>query len=241
MRRIRARRRRRAREQRLSDISRAVRRDGLTYLGTQKLLRLEDALRRTEGLGGDVVEFGVALGGSAIVLAHQMGPHRSFVGFDVFEMIPPPSSPKDDAKSRERYERIRSGASTGIGGDTYYGYRSDLLSDVRHAFERHGLSTDSDGITLHKGLFEDTWPTASISAVSMAHIDCDWYEPVRFCLGSCADVVVPGGILVIDDYYDYGGCRTAVDEFLGTDPEWRFEDGPNPYLVRSPGPTTSTQ
>ena len=42
----------------------------------------------------------------------------------------------------------------------------------------------------------------------------------------------PGGVILIDDYHDYGGCRTAVEEFLAGNPDYRFEDGANPILRR---------
>jgi asparagine synthase (glutamine-hydrolysing) len=66
----------------------------------------------------------------------------------------------------------------------------------------------------------------------LAHIDCDWYDPVSYCLRSIAPKISVGGIVLIDDFYDYGGCRTAVDEFLAEHPEFGFEDGANPILRR---------
>ena len=46
--------------------------------------------------------------------------------YDVFGMIPPPGE-KDGADVHQRYATIAGGASKGIGGETYYGYRDDLL------------------------------------------------------------------------------------------------------------------
>ena len=40
------------------------------------------------GVHGDFVEAGIALGGSAIVLARLMGADRRFHGYDVFGMDP---------------------------------------------------------------------------------------------------------------------------------------------------------
>jgi asparagine synthase (glutamine-hydrolysing) len=208
-----------------------VTRDKLTYLTPAKLVRLESAIRRTRHLNGDIVEFGVALGGSAIILAKTS--RKRFVGLDVFAMIPPPISDKDDQHSRERFDVIKSGQSQGIGGDDYYGYRTDLYSDVVEAFHRHGLAVDGERIVLAKGLFEETWPRLSVGAIALAHIDCDWYDPVRFCLDSIADRMSANGIVVIDDYYDYGGCKTAVDEFLASRSDFAIELGPNPFLVKT--------
>ncbi|KGM35874.1 hypothetical protein P409_01910 [Inquilinus limosus MP06] len=147
-------------------------------------------------------------------------------------MIPPPTSDKDDARAKERYETIATGKSKGIGGDEYYGYRQDLYGDVCRSLARHGIVVDGRAVALHKGLFEDTVPTAPLRAISLAHVDCDWYDPVLYCLTAVADKMSPGGMIVIDDYHDYSGCRTATDEFIARRPDFRFEDGENVVLRR---------
>jgi O-methyltransferase len=215
-----------------SPLSLKVVKDRLTYLNFEKLDRIEEACRRTRAVAGDLLEFGVALGGSGILLAKQATAPKRFIGFDVFAQIPPPTSDKDDQKSRSRYATIDSGGSKGIRGDEYYGYRPDLLDDVSKSFERYGVAVDGLKVILHKGLFEDTLPDADISEIALAHIDCDWYDPVALCLDYCAERMSSGGIVVIDDYHDYGGCRIAVDEFLEKQSNFRFEDGRNPFLVK---------
>lgn len=219
----------------LSRQARRVREERLTYLKPEKLHRLEstaDKILRS-GVPGDVLEFGVAMGGSAILLAgHARRAGRRFAGFDVFGMIPPPTSEKDDAKSKERYEVIAGGKAAGIGGDSYYGYRDDLYEDVRRAFARHGLPVDDERIRLIKGLFEETWPAYGAGAVAFAHVDCDWYDPVRYCLEALAETLSPGGAVVLDDYKDYGGCRAATDEFVAAHPGFQLETGANAILRR---------
>jgi len=65
-----------------------------------------------------------------------------------------------------------------------------------------------------KGLFDETLQLLPSDRVAFAHIDCDWYDPVRLCLDRIAPAMSAGGYIVLDDYWDYGGCKTAVDEFL---------------------------
>jgi O-methyltransferase len=214
----------------LSAVTRRVMRERLTYLSIPKLQRIERALQRTAAVPGAILEFGVALGGSGIILAQRARHDRPFHGFDVFGMIPAPTSTKDDRKSKERYEVIRSGRSEGIGGTQYYGYREDLLSEVEASFAAHDVPVDGDAVSLHKGLFENTWRTVDIDRIAIAHIDCDWHDPVAFCLRACADRLSPNGLLIIDDYNDYGGCRIAVDEFLATRPDFVAEPGANLIL-----------
>jgi O-methyltransferase len=46
------------------------------------------------------------------------------------------------------------------------------------------------------------------------HVDADFYDPVKLVLDTFFDRVVPGGFVVIDDYWLYPGCKKAVDEFM---------------------------
>ncbi|HSS98865.1 MAG TPA: TylF/MycF/NovP-related O-methyltransferase, partial [Terriglobales bacterium] len=107
----------------LSKTAKAVRREHLTYLSISKLRHLEKTLQdiHHHRVAGDYLEFGIALGGSAILIAKAAkDAERSFTGFDIFGTIPPPSD-KDDVKSKERYKTIADGKSQGLGGDPYYG------------------------------------------------------------------------------------------------------------------------
>lgn len=216
----------------MSPLARQVSSERLSYLSPIKFARLERVLGEALQTPGDVVEFGVALGGSAIVIAAKArAAGRRFAGFDVFAMIPPPTSDKDDEKSKARYEMIASGKSAGIGDDVYYGYRTDLYEAVIESFGRLGVPTGPD-VQLVKGLFQDTWPTFETDAIAFAHIDCDWYDPVRYCLEAVGEKLSPGGVIVMDDYNAYGGCRTATDEFLQRNSDFRLEAGPNTVLRR---------
>ncbi|WP_368904817.1 TylF/MycF/NovP-related O-methyltransferase [Taklimakanibacter lacteus] len=223
---------------RLNSLTREVVRERLTYLSPQKLARLEASASAVveDQVQGDMLEFGVALGGSAIILADsakQAG--RRFHGFDVFGMIPPPSSDKDEADAKSRYETIASGASAGIGGDGYYGYRDDLHGDVCRAMAAHGVPVDGRSVTLHKGLFEETVPVAPVQQVALAHVDCDWYDPVKFCLQFLGAKLSPGGMIIIDDYHDFSGCHAATDEFMERHPDFTMDDGANVILRRHAG------
>jgi asparagine synthase (glutamine-hydrolysing) len=220
----------------LSRDARSVLRERLTYLSPAKLTRLTNAMREVvhRRIPGDILEFGVALGGSSVLIAKHATAMRQFHGFDVFGLIPAPTSAKDDARSKERYEAITAGKSRGIGGDTYYGYRTDLFESVCSTFAKYGRPVGDGRVFLHKGLFEDTWTQYARAPIAFAHVDCDWYDPVRFCLNAILPRLAPGGIVVLDDYHDYGGCRTATNEFLSQHPGvFSVDDGANLILRRA--------
>ncbi len=201
----------------ISGVARRVKKQKLTYLSSAKIRNLENCLRDVEArrVPGLIAEAGLALGGSAILLAAQMAPARTFHGYDVFARIPPPSE-RDDEKSRARFAVIESGQAKGIGDAAYYGYMDNLYEQVVKNFAAFGLAVDGQRIHLHRGLFEDTMVFAPGTRVALAHIDCDWYDPVRLCLERLYPLWSPGGYFISDDYNDYGGCRQAVDEFLAT-------------------------
>lgn len=220
----------------LSSLAREVRRRHLTYLTPRKLRALETTLRhvRRAGVPGDFLEFGVALGGSAVVIASHAGGGRSFHGYDVFDMIPPPG-PEDGERAHRRYAEIRSGRSGGLGGDVYYGYIDDLYARVCHTFADFGLPVDNQRVILHRGRFEQTLHASERRPVAFAHIDCDWHEPVTYCLETILHRLAPGACVIFDDYNDYGGCRKAVDSFLAEHDDIRLlTPAPSAIIERLP-------
>lgn len=210
---------------RLSPLGRRVLERRLTYLAPSRLYRIETFAQKTnqDGVAGDFIECGVALGGSAILLASLTQGQRRFQGFDLFGMIPPPSE-RDDAYAHERYQAIKSGQSNGIGGDEYYGYMSNLLDVVRANFSAFGFTVDDQAIALRKGLFEETLAATPGRRIAFAHVDCDWHDPVKHCLDVIYEMLTPGGYIILDDYSDYAGCRQATDAFVHSHPDIQFVD-----------------
>jgi asparagine synthase (glutamine-hydrolysing) len=205
----------------------------LTYLEPVALRELAAAVRDVEdaGLPGMLVEAGTALGGSAIVMAAAKGPARPLAVYDVFGMIPAPGE-GDGADVHARYAAIAGGRAEGLGGDTYYGYRDDLLGEVTASFARLGVPADEHAVTLVPGLFEDT--IAIEEPVALAHLDGDWYASTMTCLNRIAPQLVPGGRIVLDDYRSWSGCRRAVDEFFAGRDGFALEHRSRLHVVRTP-------
>lgn len=192
---------------------RMVQEEKLTYLDGIALRELADAVAiiESERVKGCFIEAGCALGGSALVIASAKAQKREFIIYDVFGMIPPPSD-KDGEDVHYRYETIAEGKSVGICGDEYYGYQNNLMDKVVRMFDFFNLSVRRNRIHLIKGLYENT--LILDSPVAFAHIDCDWYDSVMTCLRRIEPHLSRNGILVIDDYYAWSGCRAAVDEYF---------------------------
>jgi hypothetical protein len=208
-----------------------VRRERLTYLPLTALSELVDAVLRAERAGqpGAIMEMGVALGGSAIALAKAKTTGRPLKLYDTFTMIPPPGE-MDDVDVHSRYETIVSGHSVGIAGDTYYGYRQNLLDEVVESFRRFGIDPVENRVQFVEGLYEDTLKVEF--PVAVAHVDCDWYDSVLTCLSAVEPHLVPGGRFVVDDYHQWSGCRKAVDDFFADRDSFRFEHHSRLHVVK---------
>jgi SAM-dependent methyltransferase len=185
----------------------------LTYLSDSRLESIISTVREivAQGIPGDLLEAGCALGGSTILIARLKEEARKLRVYDVFDTIPAPTN--DDPKgARERYEVIRQGKSAGIGGDRYYGYETDLYERVAASLAAFGVDRGKHNVELIKGLIQETLVVDA--PVAFAHIDVDWYEPVRVSLERIVPHLAPGGVLIVDDYGDWSGCRRATDEFF---------------------------
>ena len=122
----------------------------------------------------------------------------------------PEPSERDGKDVHERFEVIQKGSSKGIQGDLYYGYEKDLYNKVKNSFE--DFNVDMKNVSLIKGYYEDTLFVNE--KVALAHIDCDWYDSVIVSLERIEPHLVKEGMLIIDDYYRYSGCKKAVDDYF---------------------------
>jgi asparagine synthase (glutamine-hydrolysing) len=190
-----------------------VRAKNLTYLSERKLASLAQACRALEagGVPGLFIEAGCALGGSSILLARLKQADRPMRVYDVFGMIPAPTG-DDPPEVHERYRTIREGQSQGLGGERYYGYEDDLYGLVQANLAAFGIDRARQQVELIKGLLQDTMVIDA--PVALAHVDVDWYDPVKTCLERIVPKLSVGGVVVLDDYHDWGGCRKAADEYF---------------------------
>ena len=209
-----------------------IKNEGLTYLSLPALEAIRKTVKEIEAAktAGVFIETGCALGGSAILIAQNKKKERLLYLYDVFGMIPAPGE-HDGQDVQQRYETIRSGKSTGLNNNKYYGYEEDLLEKVKNNFRKQGLEPEEHNVVFVKGLYEETLRVTQ--AIAFAHIDCDWYDSVMVCLKAIVPQLAQEGVIIIDDYYDWSGCKTATDEyFLGKENAFELSTVANKLQVR---------
>lgn len=209
-----------------------IKRSKLTYLSRGALYNIQRCVKEVESarIPGQLIETGCALGGSTILIGKAKKKNRILKVYDVFGMIPPPSA-EDGQDVHDRYAVIESGSSKGINGDAYYGYEENLINKVKDNLKAFGLD-GGHNIQLVQGLYENTLKVSE--PVALAHIDCDWYASVMTCLEQITPQLSPGGIMIIDDYHHYSGCKTAVDEYFSeTRSQYDFHSRNEKLIIRN--------
>lgn len=204
------------------DIVKHFRAKGLTYCGRPgKLETLHRLAAQVEAadVAGIFLEGGVAMGGSASVLARTKRPDRELRLFDVFALLPPPSA-EDGDKAQIVYDAFKHGRATTATDVNYLRHAEDLLSFTIENMREVGIEPARDNVTFVKGLYEDTLILEE--PVAFAHIDCDWFESVNTCIERIADFVSPHGVILFDDYHSFEGCQRAVDAWLERDTRFQI-------------------
>jgi O-methyltransferase len=94
------------------------------------------------------------------------------------------------------------------------------LEDVR----RNLLSTGYPEEKCHfiKGDVLKTIPHEAIDEIAILRLDTDWYESTRHELQHLYPKLTRGGVLIVDDYGHWQGCRKAVDEYFTGRPPFMF-------------------
>lgn len=167
----------------------------ITPLGLTQLIKLVRELD-TSGVQGDFVECGVYRGGSAALLGMALNSSplkRELWLFDSFQGLP---------------------AADTVDGPSAAALGRKLVSDsedVRRLLNKCGVPECKSHI--FPGWFNETLSSAPIRQVALLHLDADWYASTKQCLEHFYDLVSPGGVIVLDDYVEWPGCKAALDEF----------------------------
>lgn len=162
--------------------------------------------RRVLDLPGALVECGVFKGVSLARFAMyraMLGSEaaRPIVGFDVFGRFPEITHAPDRALVDDFLRRAGSESIS----------REQLLSVLRHK----GLAAH---VELIEGNILETVPRYAAEhpelRIALLNLDTDTYEPAQVILEHFWPRLVPGGVLVLDDYGVFPGETRAVDEYF---------------------------
>ena len=150
-----------------------------------------------DGVEGALVELGVYKGNSAAVLAGLgRATGRQTYLFDTFDGFD-----VRDLKGIDERHPVQ--------------FTNTSLASVR-------ALVGEDAVTYVPGFFPDTLKDIEpISAIAVAHVDCDLHDPMKAALEAFYPLVSPGGLIIMHDYSSgfWPGATRAVDDFFRTRPE----------------------
>jgi hypothetical protein len=163
-----------------------------------------------EKVPGCFVECGVWRGGSAAIMglaSRHCGQMRDLHLFDSFEGLPEPT--QKDGEAAIIYSGGRSS------GELKSLNQCKAGRDEVQKFLLNGLRLDRSKIYFHVGWFQNTVPSdaSGLGPIALLRLDGDWYESTRICLEHLYPLVSTGGIIILDDYFMWEGCKKATDEF----------------------------
>jgi hypothetical protein len=153
---------------------------------------------------GAIVECGTWKGGMSAGLLSVCRGQRDFYFFDSFEGLPPPQ-PVDGERALQWQQNTHAPE-----------YHDNNRAD-RSAFEALVRSVARGDQTVHvrNGWFSETLKGFEAkSGIALLRLDGDWYSSTMDCLEALYDQMLPGGVIIIDDYLVWDGCTRAVHDFL---------------------------
>lgn len=188
--------------------------EGCTMTSSLRLHGLIQAVNYIvdHGLEGDLVEAGVWRGGSmmavALTLLERGIDDRDLYLFDTYEGMPRPDGVDvfhTGESAEETFQKHRI-------SDRSSAWCRAQLEEVKQNLSSTGYP--SSRLHYIKGMVEETIPSRAPETIALLRLDTDWYASVRHSLHHLYPRLVPGGVLIIDDYGSWEGARKAVDEYI---------------------------
>ncbi|MBC7481981.1 MAG: class I SAM-dependent methyltransferase [Rhizobacter sp.] len=186
--------------------------DGKTLTTTERVVALVRALDYViqNDIPGSIVECGVWKGGSmmaaALALQRLGKTNRSLYLYDTYEGMPPPTELDKDYLGNTASSQMAA-----LDKNAMIWARAQL-DEVQANMQSTGYPGEL--ISYVKGKVEDTIPQAIPNSIALLRLDTDWYESTKHELEHLFPRLVPGGVLILDDYGHWEGARRAVDEYI---------------------------
>lgn len=169
------------------------------------------------GVPGAFVECGVWRGGSVLAMLlklRQLGvTDRDLFLYDTFEGMTVPG--QADTSPFERPALLTWRHAVAAGRRAWHEFFKPELFNFDQVRETV-LAAGYPGERIHfvRGDVKDTLPSRAPETIALLRLDTDWYDSTRHELQHLYPRLSAGGVLIVDDYGHWDGCRKAVDEYF---------------------------
>jgi len=167
-------------------------------------------------IDGDFVECGVFMGGSAMMMSYAMGEFdkddilkKKIWLYDTYQGMANASIFDKNILNQNAITELSSNKKKENKKDIW-AYSS--LSYVKINMKKTNIKFEK--VKFIEGLVEDTLLKDRPTKISLLRLDTDFYESTKIELEKLFPLLEIGGILIIDDYGHWKGCKKAVDEYF---------------------------
>ncbi len=194
------------------EIVRAV--QPFTMTSPERILSLCEAVRYVvqNDIAGDIVECGVWRGGSmaaaARVLLAMHAAERRLWLYDTYDGMTEPDENDVDFLGRAAAVLLRQSSRE----DARSIWCRSPIDGVRQVMAETGYPEER--LEFVQGDVQETLPKRHPRQIALLRLDTDWHESTRCELEILFPRLVVGGVLIVDDYGHWQGCRRAVDEYF---------------------------
>lgn len=162
---------------------------------------------------GDFVECGVWRGGSSLLIIKTLQKfnvtNRKIWLFDTFDGMSNPTDNDKDFSNKTAETLLRQEKKNNNSYIWAYATLEDVQTNINLA------AYPSNLVNYIKGKVEDTLPKKKyFDSCALLRLDTDWYESTKIELEYFYPLLINKGVLIIDDYGHWQGCRKAVDEYF---------------------------
>ena len=163
---------------------------------------------------GDLVECGVFRGGSAMMIAYSMmkfnlNENKNLWLYDTFDGMSDPSEYDINILNQKAHEEMSKNKKKENTKDIW---AYSKLEHVKKNMEKTGLNKKN--IIYVEGKVEETLNENIPEKISLLRLDTDFYESTKKELEILYPKIQSGGVIIIDDYGHWKGCKKAVDEYF---------------------------
>ncbi len=164
---------------------------------------------------GDFVECGVWRGGSTMAAIDTLikagDTSREIYLYDTFEGMSEPTEADKLAMGTAAKEMMDTSDREDATSVWCYSALEEVQQNVG------GLKYPAAKVHYVKGKVEDSIPQTMPGKIALLRLDTDWYESTAHELKHLYPLLVPGGVIIIDDYGHWEGARKAVDEYIAAE------------------------
>lgn len=185
----------------------------LSMVSVDRLMALISATKYIieNNIEGDFVECGVWRGGCALTMAMILKDYkvsRKIYLYDTFEGMTRPGKEDlgfDGSSALKKFKKNQK--------ETHNEWCFASISDVKYQFKKFDLE---DNVIFVKGDVMKTLKKEENlpEKIALIRLDTDWYESTKFEMNVLYPKLVKNGVLLIDDYSDWQGCKKAIDEYF---------------------------